>query len=251
VSAAGTAKAVAAALALYGWALCAPSGAHGLFEAHAAEDPEALAAQKRSRMADEQLKLRGIRDPLVLQAMRKVPRHLFVEPALAGLAYEDHSLPIGHGQTISQPYVVAFMTEAAMPYVNGKVLEIGTGSGYQAAVLGEIAKDVYTIEIVEPLAEEARKRLEALGYTNVHVRAGDGYAGWPEEAPFDAILVTAAPNEIPPRLVEQLAVGGRMIVPIGSFFQDLYLVRKTPQGIEKEKILPVRFVPMVEGDKKD
>lgn len=217
--------------------------------------PRAVAEDKaeftyrRHRMVDEQLKLRGIHDPKVLEALRKVRRHLFVDPWLRDRAYEDYPLPIGHGQTISQPYVVAYMTEAIEPEADGRVLEIGTGSGYQAAVLAEIVKEVYTIEIIEPLGETARKRLQDLEYENVFVRIGDGYKGWPDHAPFDAIVVTAAPDKIPEALIDQLKVGGRMILPIGSFFQDLWLVTKTEQGIEKKKLLPVRFVPMVKGRK--
>ena len=192
-----------------------------------------------------QLKIYGIADSAVLEVMQKVKRHLFVEPSVQEYAYEDSPLPIGHDQTISQPYIVAYMTEAAGLKKSDRVLEIGTGSGYQAAILAEMVKEVYTIEIVKELAEDAKKRLKSLGYQNVSVRHGDGYAGWPEKAPFDAILVTAAPDRVPKNLLEQLAMGGRMVVPIGSFFQDLYLYTKTEKGIEKKKLLPVRFVPMV------
>ncbi len=199
-------------------------------------------------MVEEQLRSRGIRDERVLEAMGRVPRHLFVDPDLADLAYEDAPLPIGHDQTISQPYVVAYMTELAAVKPGDRVLEVGTGSGYQAAVLGEIAREVYTVEIIEPLAQKARETLAKLGLTRVHVRHGDGHKGWPQKAPFDVILVTAAANEVPPALVDQLKTGGRMVIPIGSVFQFIYLVTKTEKGIEKKELLPVRFVPMVKGD---
>lgn len=196
-----------------------------------------------------QLKLYGITDPAVIEAMQKVERHLFVEPSVKEYAYEDTPLPIGHDQTISQPYIVAYMTEAVGLKAGDRVLEIGTGSGYQAAILAEIVKEVYTVEIIQELAEDAEKRLKALGYQNVNVKHGDGYEGWPEKAPFDAILVTAAPDRVPKKLLEQLAIGGRMVAPIGSFFQDLYLYTKTERGIEKKKLLPVRFVPMVNQER--
>ncbi len=203
------------------------------------------------RMVRDQIAARGVRDPRVLAALRKLPRHLFVPPNLQSAAYEDTPLPIGYGQTISQPYIVAFMTEALELKPQDKVLEIGTGSGYQAAVLAELAREVYTIEIVEPLAKSARERLEGLGYSNVHVRAGDGYRGWPEAAPFDAIIVTAAPEQVPPPLLDQLRVGGRLVVPVGRFMQDLVRLRRTPQGIKRESLLPVMFVPMTgEAEKK-
>lgn len=195
-------------------------------------------------MVDEQIAARGIADERVLAAMARVQRHRFVPRSEAHSAYGDHPLPIGHRQTISQPYVVAFMTEALELDGSEKVLEIGTGSGYQAAVLGEVAAQVYTIEIVEPLAERSRRTLAELGYENVHVRAGDGYRGWPEEAPFDAIIVTAAPDHVPEPLIEQLALGGRMIVPVGDKQQDLVLLVRTAEGLERERVLPVRFVPM-------
>lgn len=200
-------------------------------------------------MVEHLLKLYDVTDSKVLDAMQKVERHLFVPPAYEDMAYEDTPLPIGHGQTISQPYIVAYMTEALGLTKDDRVLEIGTGSGYQAAILAELAKEVYTIEIIEELADSAFERLERLGYRNIFVKHGDGYEGWPEFAPYDAIMVTAAPNHMPSKLLEQLAVGGRMIVPIGSFFQDLYLVTKTEKGIEKKKLLPVQFVPMVEKEK--
>ena len=201
------------------------------------------------RVMVHQLKLYGITDPSVLEVMQKVERHLFVEPSVQEYAYEDTPLPIGRDQTISQPYIVAYMTEAVGLKSTDRVLEIGTGSGYQAAILAEIVKEVYTIEIIKELAEDAEKRLKALGYQNVTVRHGDGYEGWPEKAPFDAIIVTAAPDRVPKKLLEQLAIGGRMVAPIGSFFQDLYLYTKTERGIEKKKLLPVRFVPMVNQER--
>ncbi len=195
-------------------------------------------------MVREQIQARGVRDPRVLEAVRKVPRHRFVPASVETGAYRDHPLDIGHRQTISQPYVVAFMTEALELKGGEKILEIGTGSGYQAAVLAEIASQVFTIEIVPELADRARRSLEALGYRNVHVRAGDGYRGWPEAAPFDAIMVTAAPDHVPQPLVEQLAQGGRLVLPVGDVIQELKLLRKTAKGIEEETLLPVRFVPM-------
>ena len=198
----------------------------------------------RLRMVNEQLRARDIKDPRVLAAMEKVPRHLFIPEGGRHEAYADYPVPIGHGQTISQPYIVAFMTQALDVQPEHRVLEIGTGSGYQAAVLAELAKAVYTMEIIEPLAESARKTLESLGYENVHVRAGNGYDGWPEHAPYDRIMVTAAPEEVPQALVEQLKVGGLMAIPVGSFSQELRILRKTPQGMEMLRTLPVRFVPM-------
>jgi protein-L-isoaspartate(D-aspartate) O-methyltransferase len=208
-----------------------------------AEQERDRSAERRTMVA-EQLRSRDIKDARVLEVMARVPRHLFVPDAVRDLAYSDHPLPIGHSQTISQPYIVAFMTEALDLRPDHKVLEIGTGSGYQAAVLGELARDVYTIEIVEPLAERARGTLGKLGYKNVHVRAGNGYAGWPEQAPFDRIIVTAAPEEIPPALIEQLKVNGVMAIPVGAEVQELRIMRRTPSGMETLKTLPVRFVPM-------
>ena len=205
-------------------------------------------SEKKDRMIKEQIMARGVRDPLVISAMRKVDRHLFVPALLRWRAYEDGPLPIGHGQTISQPYIVAFMTEALDLNSDDVVLEIGTGSGYQAAILAEIAKQVYTIEILKPLADQSRERLKELGYANIKVKHGDGYLGWPEHAPFDKIIVTAAPDEIPMELVRQLKVGGKMVIPVGSLFQELYLITKTEDGFTKKAILPVRFVPMVKGE---
>jgi len=199
----------------------------------------------RQKMVKEQIERRGITDKRVLEVMRKVVRHLFVPAYLQNEAYDDRPLPIGHAQTISQPYIVAYMTEAARIHPNDRVLEIGTGSGYQAAVLAEMVKEVYTIEILKPLAESASLVLKELGYKNVKVKCGDGYQGWREYAPFDAIIVTAAPSEIPGELIKQLKTGGRMVIPIGSFFQELYRLTKTDSGFKKESLLPVRFVPMV------
>ena len=188
-------------------------------------------AIERERMVDHQLRGRDIRSDAVLQAMRRVPRHRFVPAEEQGGSYSDYPLPIGFGQTISQPYIVAFMTEALDVGPDHKVLEIGTGSGYQAAVLAELARDVYTIEIVEPLAERSRALLQELGYRNVHVRAGNGYLGWPEAAPFDRIIVTAAPDEMPPALVEQLKMDGLIAVPVGVGEQMLQVMRRTPTGL--------------------
>jgi protein-L-isoaspartate(D-aspartate) O-methyltransferase len=205
-------------------------------------------ADARKRMVDEQLRGRDIEDPRVLAAMERVPRHLFVPEALRFRAYADHPLPIGMEQTISQPYIVALMTQLAEVEPDDVVLEIGTGSGYQAAVLSEIAREVYTIEIVPELAEGARKRLAELGYEDVTVRTGDGYLGWKEKAPFDAILVTAAAPEVPPPLVEQLAPGAIMVIPVGpqSQVQSLLRIQKAADGSTvTREISPVVFVPLV------
>lgn len=206
--------------------------------------PQDRYAGQRERMVAEQLAGRDIRDPRVLAAMRRVPRHLFVPMPQRVSAYEDYPLPIGQGQTISQPYIVAYMTQALKIEPAHKVLEVGTGSGYQAAVLGELAAEVYTIEIVGSLAERAKAALADAGYANVHVRHGDGYEGWPEEAPFDAIMVTAAPDHVPPPLIRQLAVGGRMIIPVGTGHQELRLIEKTDEGVIERSTIPVRFVPL-------
>lgn len=197
----------------------------------------------------------AVRDPRVLDALRRVPRHLFVPQEIAGRAYDDNPLPIGHGQTISQPYMVAIMTELARPRKEHRALEIGTGSGYQAAILSELTAEVFTIEIVEPLGAEARQRLRRLGYKNVEVRIGDGYAGWLEKAPFDAILVTAGAPHVPQPLIDQLKPGGRMVIPVGPVWetQILKLITKSPAGqVRSEDIMPVRFVPLVrKGEKED
>jgi protein-L-isoaspartate(D-aspartate) O-methyltransferase len=200
---------------------------------------------ERRRMVEEQLEARGIRDRRVLDAMRAVPRHLFVPETQRLNAYGDHPLPIGHNQTISQPYIVGFMSEALDVAPDHRVLEIGTGSGYQAAVLSKLAKVVYTIEILAPLAERARDTLARLGVQNVDVRTGNGYLGWPERAPFDRIMVTAAPDEVPPALIEQLKMGGIMAIPVGTSVQVLRVLRRTETGLETMKTLPVRFVPMI------
>lgn len=198
----------------------------------------------RQQMVDYQIRTRGIRDQAVLKALLTVPRHQFVEPYLAKLAYADSPLPIGYDQTISQPYIVAYMTEAAEISPEEKVLEIGTGCGYQAAVLGELAKEVYTIEIIPKLAERAQRTLKALGYENVHVKAGDGYQGWVKHAPYDAILVTAAPDHIPQPLIDQLAMNGKMVIPVGKGYQDMVVLTKTQEGMIEERTIPVRFVPL-------
>src|SRR5438876_850783 len=201
---------------------------------------------KRQRMVERQLKARDIKDERVLAAMAKVPREEFVTADERGEAYEDGPLPIGHGQTISQPYIVAFMTEQLQPKPSDRVLEIGTGSGYQAAILAELVKEIYSVEIVEPLAKSAEATLARLGYTNIHIKAGDGYKGWPEEAPFDAIIVTCAPDKVPQPLVDQLKDGGRMVIPVGErFAQELYLLEKKNGQLKESVTLPVRFVPMM------
>ncbi len=201
--------------------------------------------KKRTQMVETQIEGRGIRDPRVLAAMRKVPRHLFVPAAEAAAAYDDRPLPIGSGQTISQPYVVAFMTEQLRLTGTERVLEIGTGSGYQTAILAELAAKVYSIEIRPELAASAAERLQQLGIRNVEVRAADGYRGWPAEAPFDGILVTAAPERIPPPLLEQLSATGRMVIPVGAFYQELKVIERQGGGYTEKSVLPVRFVPFV------
>lgn len=195
-------------------------------------------------MVAEQLEARGIRDTRVLAAMRAVPRHAFVPGEERARAYADRPLPIGYGQTISQPYIVAFMTEAADLSPDERVLEVGTGSGYQAAVLAEVAAEVYTIEIVEPLATQAAQTLAELGYTTVHVRSGDGYRGWPEAAPFDAVLVAAAAPRVPQPLLDQLALGGRLVIPVGDSVQELEIYTRTADGFSVRRTLAVMFVPM-------
>ena len=196
-------------------------------------------------MVQQQLMARGINDARVLAAMAKVPREEFVPPESRAASYEDGPMPIGHGQTISQPYIVAFMTEQLRPKASDRVLEIGTGSGYQAAILAGLVAEVYTIEIIEPLAKNAEATLQRLGYKNVHVRVGDGYRGWPEHAPFDAIAVTCAPDHVPQPLIDQLKEGGRMIIPVGGFGnQELYLLEKKNGQLQRRAVLPVRFVPM-------
>jgi protein-L-isoaspartate(D-aspartate) O-methyltransferase len=198
----------------------------------------------REKMVSSQIVRRGVSDKLVLAAMRKVPRHEFVPEGLEPRAYEDNPLPIGENQTISQPYIVARMTELLELEGGEKVLEIGTGSGYQAAVLAEIAREVYTIEIIESLTRTAEARLKKMGYKNITVKHGDGYQGWKEHAPFDGVIVTAAPDHIPQPLVDQLKVGGRMVIPVGSRFQELKLLTKTEEGVKEKSVIPVSFVPM-------
>ena len=217
--------------------LSAPSGAAAPV---AGGDTEAA----RRRMVERQIEARGLTDERVLAAMRKVPRHEFVPPRARASAYEDRPLPIGHDQTISQPYIVAVMSDLADLDAKARVLEVGTGSGYQAAVLAELAAEVYTIEIVEPLATRAARTLARLGYGSVHVRHGDGYRGWPEAAPFDAIVVTAAAPTLPPALLEQLSVGGRLVIPVGDRTQQLEVHTRTASGVSVKRVFPVRFVPM-------
>jgi protein-L-isoaspartate(D-aspartate) O-methyltransferase len=201
----------------------------------------------RTRMVQEQIASRDIHDPRVIEAMGRVPRERFVPVLYRHAAYEDRPLSIGYGQTISQPYIVAWMTEALQVPANSRVLEIGTGSGYQAAVLAELAETVYTIEIVGELAERATRVLTELGYRNVQVRHGDGYRGWPEAAPFDGIIVTAAPDHVPQPLIDQLKIGGRMVIPVGGQdeIQQMTVITKTKSGIVSRETLPVRFVPLV------
>jgi protein-L-isoaspartate(D-aspartate) O-methyltransferase len=197
----------------------------------------------RARMVSSQIAARGIRSERVLAAMREVPRHEFVPEQYRDDAYDDHPLPIDADQTISQPYIVALMSELAKVEAGDRVLEVGTGSGYQAAVLAQLGAEVYSIEIVDELARTARARLDRLGY-RVQVRSGDGYAGWPERAPFQAILITAAPPRIPEPLKQQLAMGGKLVVPVGRGFQDLMVLTRTETGFEERSVIPVRFVPM-------
>jgi protein-L-isoaspartate(D-aspartate) O-methyltransferase len=198
-------------------------------------------------MVAEQIKARGVRAPRVLAALAHVPRHHFLPEAQRAEAYEDRPISIGHGQTISQPYIVAYMTEALQVDVEHRVLEIGTGCGYQTAILAELAAEVYSIERVPELAERARRTLDAQGYTNVHIRTGDGYAGWPEHAPFDRIIGAAAAEDVPPVLVEQLADGGILVIPVGTWSQELRVLQKRGRSLDTLATLPVRFVPMVRG----
>jgi protein-L-isoaspartate(D-aspartate) O-methyltransferase len=212
---------------------------------------EEVQKERRFRMVATQIEARGVRNKRVLEAMREVPRHKFVEPRQLRAAYDDRPLPIGHGQTISQPYIVAFMTELLEPKPDHQVLEVGTGSGYQAAVLAELVKNVYTIEIIKELGESAKERLEKLGYENVEVKIADGYHGWEEHAPFDSIIVTCAASHVPPPLIKQLKPGGKMCIPVGTVFgpQYLFIIVKQKDGSVKSKsVLPVRFVPLVGHD---
>jgi len=207
--------------------------------------PVADLASQRQRMVMEQLMPRGIHEERVLAAMSKVPREQFVPADMRAASYTDGPLPIGYGQTISQPYIVAFMTEQLRLSSKDRVLEIGTGSGYQAAILAELVAEVYTIEIIEPLAKSAEATLRRLGYKNAQVKVGDGYKGWPEHAPFDAIIVTCAPDKVPQPLTDQLKEDGRMIIPVGDrFAQELYLLEKKNGRLKESAVLPVRFVPM-------
>lgn len=204
-----------------------------------------LYQRERRTMIERQLRGRDITDPKVLAAMNDVPREEFVPEELRPMAHADRPLPIGLGQTISQPYIVALMTQLARLPEHGKALDVGTGSGYQAAVLAKVCKEVYSIEILEPLADSARQRFERLGYTNITVRHGDGYQGWPEQAPFDAIIVAAAPGHVPQPLIDQLAPGGRLIIPVGDTSQELILIEKAADGaVRRRAIAPVAFVPM-------
>lgn len=228
------AMACALALAVYGYGSRVQAPSEG--------DRQAA----RLRMVETQIRGRGVLSRVVLDAMSRVPRHLFVPLEVRPFAYEDRPLPIGQGQTISQPYIVAYMTEALQTAPDHTVLEIGTGSGYQAAVLAELVREVYTIEIIPELADRARRTLAEAGYRNVQVRTGNGYLGWPERAPFPRIIVTAAPPEIPAALVDQLAIGGTMVIPVGTTFQEITIVTKTARGVTQERTLPVRFVPMVD-----
>lgn len=225
---------------LLSWPGCGSQSAPDLSPAQQAEH---YAKQRRELV--EELRSDGISSQSVLDAMLKVPRHEFVPSSYRHRAYQNRPLPIGHDQTISQPYIVAYMTEAAEIASGEKVLEIGTGSGYQAAVLAELAKEVYSIEIIPELADGARGVLNRLGYKNVEVRTGNGYLGWPEKAPFDAIVVTAAPDQVPQALVAQLAVKGKMIVPVGTNFQEMTIITKTESGVVERRTIPVAFVPMV------
>ena len=231
----GIERAVAAALVLV-VAWCRPVG-------QLRREPDWAAA--RAAMVRDQLRGRDVRNPRVLDAMSRVPRHLFVPDAGRADAYGDYPLPIGYGQTISQPYIVGFMSQSLEVEPHHRVLEIGTGSGYQTAILAELAREVCTIEIVAPLAEQARKTLEELGYKNVRIKTGNGYLGWSEHAPYDRVMVTAAPDEVPRALVEQLRIGGLMAIPVGTIDQELRILRRTDSGLELLRTLPVRFVPMV------
>jgi len=209
-----------------------------------ADERESRELERRA-MVESQIVARGLRNANVLEAVRKVPRHRFVPESQQRSAYADRPLPIGHGQTISQPYIVALMTDLADVKAGDAVLEVGTGSGYQAAVLAELGVKVYSIEILAPLAEQAKAALDATGYGDrVEIRTGDGYAGWPEHAPFDAIVVTAAPPVVPEPLKQQLRVGGRLVIPVGQYYQRLLRITRSETGFEEENVLPVRFVPM-------
>jgi len=202
-------------------------------------------SDERRRMVAEQISARGIKDDHVLKALRKVPRHMFVPKDMQSYAYRDEPLPIGEGQTISQPYIVAYMTEVLELKGKERVLEVGTGSGYQAAILAELVREVYTVEIIESLSKMARMVLKKLGYKNIYFRVGDGTLGWEEYSPYDAIVVTAAPARVPKVLKEQLKISGKMVIPVGSMFQELVLVSRGKKKFKKKRLLPVRFVPLV------
>jgi protein-L-isoaspartate(D-aspartate) O-methyltransferase len=208
-------------------------------------DPEDDFITQRETMVELQIRARGVNDEKVLAAMRKVPRHLFVPQKIRPFAHGDEPLPIGEGQTISQPYIVAYMTQALELTGKEKVLEVGTGSGYQTAVLAEIVRQVFTVELLSALSDRARALLQELGYTDIHYKVGDGTSGWEENAPFDAIIVTAAAPAVPKRLQDQLSPDGRMIIPVGAGFQDLFLISRERRGFRKKKLLPVRFVPLI------
>ena len=231
-----SAPALAALLALVA-GVAAPTAAS------LAASPPGFADLRRS-MVEEQIRPRGVTSPGVLAAMEQVPRHLFVPPSEQARAYDDVALPLGAGRTVYQPYIVALMTSLLELGPRDRVLEVGTGSGYHAAVLARIARQVYSIEINAPVAAQAEKRLAGLGYNNVEIRVGDGYQGWPEKGPFDAILLSAAPPHIPKPLMDQLRVGGRMVVAEGGFIQDLLVITKTADGVEKRTVIPVRLSPM-------
>ncbi len=215
-----------------------------------AEDRDEKYKVKRERMVKVQLQGRDINDPQVLESMLQVPRHLFVPDSQMSRAYDDHPIPIGEGQTISQPYIVALMTQLARPRKSHKILEVGTGSGYQSAVISMLVDRVYSIESVVNLAEKSSQILTELAYDNVQVRNGNGCQGWPEESPFDCILVTAAPKQVPPLLLDQLAIGGRLVIPVGSesWNQTLLVIKRTKKGFQRRKVIPVRFVPMTGED---
>jgi protein-L-isoaspartate(D-aspartate) O-methyltransferase len=208
------------------------------------EDDNNIYTQRRWEMIETQIISRGIRDSKLIRAILKIPRHRFVPENLRDIAYGDNPLPIGVEQTISQPYIVALMTELLKLNNGEKVLEVGTGSGYQTAILADMGCEVYTIEIIEPLSEKAQQVLKSLGYQNIHYKIGDGYRGWPEFAPFDAIIVTAAPDHMPQSLIEQLKINGRMVIPVGAQYQELLLIKKTNKGTDMKTVTPVRFVPM-------
>jgi protein-L-isoaspartate(D-aspartate) O-methyltransferase len=209
-----------------------------------AQDDTSKFSDNRFKMVEHQIVRRGITDKKVLNAIRKVPRHLFVPDDMVKHAYTDGPLPIGYNQTISQPYIVALMTELLKLNGTEKILEIGTGSGYQAAILAEIVNEVYSIEIVEPLAKRAQETIKKMGYENVYIKSGDGFHGWPEHAPFDGIIVTAAPREVPAPLIDQLKDNGRLVIPEGEYYQELRVYIKRDGYLEKKDIIPVRFVPM-------